>query len=193
MKRYILLSVLFLSVAITNIKAQSSINHLTFKNIPITGSLSNMINKLQASGYELKDSDDSSALFEGKFANEDCYIIVYTTKKSKLVYHVAIVFEGSNSWTLLKSDYTRLKKQLREKYNIKPNSTETFLSPYYEGDGYELQALKLSKCFYNSRFRLDNGTITLLISKEGVLLSYIDSYNESINEKEENDSAFDDL
>jgi hypothetical protein len=40
-----------------------------------------------------------------------------------------------------------------------------FDSPYFYGDGYELQAVGLEKCHYSALWEVENTTILLTISK----------------------------
>ena len=44
-----------------------------------------------------------------------------------------------------------------KKYGEPKDHFEFFSSPYYEGDGYELQALRKEKCNYISFWTLDKG------------------------------------
>lgn len=187
-----LLLILFVLFSI-GVNAQTE-SHLEFKGIPITGSVDNVMNKLKTQGYVLVDSNDEIAIVKGQFANEECEIIIAATPKSKQVYMVLVCFEEKESWWTLKSDYKKLKEQITAKYNVKPKSTERFIDPYYEGDGYELQALRKDKCRYHCEFKLTNGKIDILLSDEAsVYLYYTDAIGEKLNEQEENQSSYDDL
>lgn len=172
-----------------NINAQ----HLKFKGVEITGALSSMVGELKKMGYELISNDGSCAILSGEFANEDCYLSVYATPSSKQVHTIVVSFEKQDNWYSLKADYLKYKKQLREKYNVIPRSTEEFSSPYYEGDGYELQALKKSKCFYFSSFKLEYGTIKVIIIDDHVSLFYSDSIGDALYKNEKAKSAYEDL
>lgn len=171
-------------------------SHLKFKGIPITGTLDNMINKLEAQGYVLTESDNKAAILYGKFANEYCDIIVCVTPNTNIVYKIIVVFESVDNWWSLKSDYYKLKDQISSKYVVTATKeNETFFKPYYEGDGYELQALRNGKCVYYSKFNVDYGEIAVLISKIecGICLYYTDSIGDNLNKEEENQSSYDDL
>lgn len=190
------LKCLFIAISILccfNLNCQTKPDNFTFKDIPITGSLENMITRLKRQGYSLESQTNSTALLSGIFANEDCGICVYTTKKTKTVYSILVVFEEETSWYSLKSAYKKFKNQLTQKYKIAPDVTEEFVDPYYEGDGYEMQALRNRKCFYWSHFNFDNGTIKLVILDDRIALQYLDKKGNQINEKEENQSTMDDL
>ncbi len=152
-----------------------------------------MVRKLTNIGYKLSEQDNESAMFEGNFVNESCLVLVSTTPKSKEVYRISVLFEKQNNWYTLKSDYKELKSLLKTKYNVKPNSRESFIDPYYEGDGYELSATSNGKCFYFSTYKLDNGEITLAILDRRIIIDYEDNIGNSLNEQEENNKALDDL
>lgn len=185
-----------LLLIVTNIVAQTTNEGHTsieFKNTPISGTLTEMIKKMQALGYNLEEAADYVAIMEGKFANENCEIVLYASPKTKTMHSVIVNFSEQTSWYSLKAKYRKLKEQLTSKYNHTPKSTEYFADPYYEGDGYEMQALENEKCFYFSTFNFYNGKIGIYIVGNKVQLLYQDSKGKSINQKEENESAFDDL
>ncbi len=167
--------------------------HLKFKGIEITGTLDNVVKELKAMGYELEAIESDAAMLSGEFAGEDCDIVVYSTPISKQVYTILVSYEEEDSWYSLKADYLKFKRMFREKYNVIPKSTEEFHSPYYEGDGYEMQALRMSKCFYFSNFNVENGTIKVVILKDHVVLAYIDGFGDSLNEREKETNSFNDL
>lgn len=174
------------------LNAQEAKSHLCFKGVPITGRATNVIKKLQARGYILKENDDDVFLMTGKFANEKCEIYIFTTAISKEVYQIGVIFNESLNWKSLKDDYLKLKKLLKEKYDLS-SSIERFSEPYYDGDGHELTALKLGKGMYGSRFKVDNGSIFLVITSSRVNLVYTDKNGDLINDKESKDLISKDL
>ncbi|MBQ8222120.1 MAG: hypothetical protein IJZ87_02045 [Bacteroidales bacterium] len=190
MKKLVLILFVLFSIGV-NAQTES---HLEFKGIPITGSIDSMIDKLKVQGYELIEIEEDAAILEGKFANESCKLYVWRTPKTKIVYQILVKFDSKDSWWTLKSDYKKLKEQIRTKYNIKPDVTEGFLDPYYEGDGYELQAIRLGQSLHSSNFQLSEGKIMLLIMNSPcVRLYYVDAIGDALNEQEENQNSYDDL
>ena len=194
MKKFISFLTIFL--IFVNITAQTnsdSHKYLEFKNTPISGTLTEMVKKMQTLGYKLEEAADNVAIMEGSFANENCEIVLYASPKTKTMHSIIVNFNEQTSWYSLKAKYKKLKEQLTSKYNQTPKSSEYFADPYYEGDGYEMQALENEKCFYFSTFNFYNGKIGIYIVGNKVQLLYQDSKGKSINQKEENESAFDDL
>lgn len=169
--------------------------HLTFKGLSLTGPLDDFVSNLVSQGYTLKGSQTVGALLKGSFASEsDCTIAVLTTKRTHQVYCVAVSFEKKTSWSSLKIQYQEYKSMLSTKYGEPSKHIERFSSPYYEGDGYELQALRLDKCNYTSFYDLSNGSVMLTMSNDGsLILYYSDKEGNELNDREERMNAMSDL
>lgn len=66
--------------------------------------------------------------------------------------------------------------QFSIKYGSPTSHYEFFKDPYYDGDGYELQALELDKCTYFTIWKLDYGNISIQMSSNASLwISYEDA------------------
>ena len=159
--------------------------HMTFKDISMNCNLTTFVTKLEAIGYKKALLEDYGAVLKGSFAGKnDCTIMVLCTSNSKSVWKVAVIFPEQTSWSSLKSEYKSFKDSYIQKYG-KPDSYEFFSNPYYEGDGYELQALQLNKCTYSSFFDTPSGGIVLEIDKDkSVRVVYEDAINTEIRKKE---------
>lgn len=169
-------------------------NHLEFRGIPIDGHIDDFVRKMKAIGYVEGERTSSAVLMTGDFANHSVSIGILTTPKSHKVYTIAISFEKQSSWSSIKSRYFDFKELYTSKYGKPSKVIERFKDPYYEGDGYEMQALKLDKCTYASIFDLPNGKVYLgMGSDTTVSLFYVDSINDALNESEEKSSALDDI
>ena len=173
----------------------SAQEHLTFKGIPIDGSLTSFVEKLKAKGFTSVAVNSESAMMKGDFAGKICKTVIFATKKSKKVHSVIVEVETSNSWSTLKSTYNDYKSSLTTKYS-NGNSIERFLPPYEAGDGYEMSALRLDKCTYLTKFTTAKGDIVLTIGymEEGnVVLYYMDKVNTTLSEAEEKSLISSDL
>ena len=155
--------------------------HMTFKGVPMDCNLATYVAKLEAKGYKTVYTDETGSVLTGSFAGkDDCEIYVISTGVSKLVWTVVVYFPEETSWSSLKSEYNSFKQSYTGKYGV-PESYEFFSSPYYEGDGYELQALGVEKCTFASYFTTTSGNITLRIGKKGqVQVAYEDAINVEI-------------
>ena len=166
---------------------------MEFRGIPIDGNISSFVSQLNKLGY-VGAYEDGMAMLKGKFGGKEVTVAVYSTEKTNLVYQVIVVFPNETSWYTLKSNYRELKNSLSTKYGTPVNSNEYFNSPYYEGDGYEMSAVRLGKVHYTSRFSTPTGQITLTIFKEGApMIAYEDKINSEKKKTEEKSSIIDDL
>lgn len=167
---------------------------LKFKGFPISGSISDMITNLQNVGYKLEQRETEDAMLSGKFMNENCEILLSATPISKQIYHIAVKFDKVDSWFSLKSDYKKKRDLVKEKYNVSPTHVkEVFEEPYYEGDGYELQAFRVGKATFGSIYDILDGSISVFIFKDCVTILYTNKSNALLKDKEERNKALDDI
>lgn len=138
------------------------ISNLTFgqtvNGIELGKPLSETIAKVKAKGFVFQSSEASYTSYNGKIGNEKVNLTIYFTPKTKTVWKMLLVMlTPHKSWGSTLSDYNRYKKILVEKYGEPSDDYHFFSSPYYEGDGYEMQALYNEKCTYSAYFNLPNG------------------------------------
>lgn len=172
------------------------INHAKFKNIPINGSLKLFIQKMEEEGFKLDYifKDSRAVVMKGKFAGRSATVFILSTKKRDNVWKVSVDFDAEESWISLSNDYFKYKKLFTQKYGSPSSSCENFIKPYYEGDGYELQALQKGKCNYISFFNIPNGTAAVELTNEGsVRIGYEDNYNASLRSLEKTESTLEDI
>lgn len=167
-----------------SINAQS---HLTFKGLPILGDANEFALKLKDKGYTIVDSSDNFNFLTGTFAgHENVTIAVVGTPKTNTVYKVCVIFEKeTDSFSKLETQYKSLLNSYIDKYGKPEKSYDFFMSPYYKGDGYELQAVKKDKCRYISFFSVENGHLIIEIAKtQNVMVTYEDLDGASLCSKE---------
>lgn len=130
----------------------------------------------------------------GSFLNKTCEVWVYCTPVSRTTTKVIVYMPKDNSWSSLKSTYLTLKEQYTKKYGTPSDEFEFFSTPYYEGDGYETQALELEKCTYSTYWQVPYGVIGVSISEFlQIRLVYEDAHNIKIMEKESMQAAYDEI
>lgn len=167
--------------------------HLDFRGVPIDGHIDNFVSKMEGLGYTLDNKSDKSAKMSGQFTGRNVELWIFYTRKTHTVWKVVMYFD-EDSWSSLKSDYFEYKKLYTQKYGEPSSSYEFFSKPYYEGDGYELQALRKEKCHYLSLYKLDTGTIAVQISEfEQLKLAYEDEINSDLMTEEKNSAALDEI
>lgn len=183
---------LFLIFLFSFFLLESYSQHLTFKGIEIDGTLTEFIGKLQKQGFVLIDHFENGAILKGNFAGEESEIII-PCKENETVWTVVVNFSEKSTWYSLKSTYKSYKESLTIKYG-EGNSYEFFKSPYYEGDGYEMSAVKLEKCIYSTAFETKEGDIIVEISKEAnVRIFYEDNENYLKIKQKMEQQKYDDL
>ena len=129
----------------------------------------------------------------GTFTGKNVEVYIVLTPISKKVKSVIVFYPKDNSWSSIKYAYFKLKDSFKKKYPLE-KEFELFSDPYYEGDGYEMQAVRNDKCFYTSFFQPDLGKIMLHISKyEQLQVVYEDSINARIGSEEKESKVMDDI
>lgn len=167
--------------------------HMTFKGIPISGKILDFVSKMQDAGFVTEHIVDNAAIMSGIFVNKQCKIYIILTPKSKEVWKVSVVLPKINNWGDLKNEYYHFKEQFSLKYGEPSNSYEFFLTPYYEGDGFELQALRNKKCTYSSYWNINEGSIVVDINNENVCLTYEDKIGVDLFTGEDQENIQDDI
>lgn len=191
---------IFFIFAFLSTRSMSAQEHLTFKNIPIEGSVLAYVAKLEAVGFNLLSEDDGRiAILQGSFAGfDECTVYVIGSKSSKTVWKVAVSLPHQVSWSSTRSRYEDFKESYTAKYGKPTDSFEFFTDPYERGDGYELQAIKLEKGYYTTYWTLSVGTIIVDIrasnnSDGWVRLEYEDAAGVEIMNREKNKIIEDDI
>ncbi len=192
MKAKLLLLILFLFPLA--LLAQS--DHLTFKGVPIDGTLSQFSNQLVKKGFTKMFSERGQAVLQGDFAGyKNCYVAVSTLDNEDLVYMVGVMFPDLDQWSLLESNYTKLKEMLTTKYGKPIEVVEEFQSTFQpKTDNDKLHKLKFDECTYKSIFETDKGRVVLRISHESVMKCFVVlGYVDGINGLRAQDAAIEDL
>ena len=169
--------------------------HLTFKGVPITGTLVEYVAKMKKNGFTHIGTEDGIALLEGEFATyKGCVVGVSTLKQKDLVSKIAVIFPERKTWSSLLSNYVNLKELLTEKYGQPTESVEEFQGYTPEDDGSKFTHVLLGACNYYTTYETERGTIQLAIEHDGgskcfVKLAYFDRINSEVIKKQ----ALDDL
>lgn len=163
---------------------QESKTHIKFMGIELNNAVDLAMLDLQKKGFELLDIRKEGYALSGKYMNRNSTIMLHATPKSNNIYKVSIFFDEEKSWYGLKSEFLNIVKSYRTKYKC-IDSGRTFLEPYYEGDGFELQGVAKDKCCYFDKYQTEGGTIYIEISDlKCIKIQYKDSFNSKLNEKE---------
>ena len=191
-------STLLLTITVVIASAQTksdSSKHLSFKGVPIDGTLDEYISKIKKGEFEHKGTKDGVAFLNGEFASyKNCVVAVSTMKQKDLVSKIGVMFAERETWSALSGNYFNLKELLTEKYGAPSESIEEFQNYTPEDDGSKFTQVQLGSCKYYSTYETEKGTIQLSIehadiTKCFVKLMYFDKINSEVVKKQ----ALDDL
>ena len=194
-----ILTTLFCLLLIATSFAQSktdTIKHMTFKGVPIDGTLNEYVSKMKQSGFILIGTEDGVAMLKGDFAAyKDCVIGVATLKGKDLVSKITVIFPTRETWSTLASNYFNLKELLTEKYGEPSEIVEKF-DTYSEpdDDNSKMHAVGMNNCKYHTTFELETGSIQVSIGNDGFSSSFVIlSYYDKVNSEKIRQKAIDDL
>ena len=178
----------FCYLLISTLSISQTPQHLSFKGVPIDGTLAEYVSKMKQSGFTLISTEKETAILTGDFAGyKDCYVGVSTLKEKDLVYKIGVLFPESKTWSSLSGNYFNLKQMLSEKYGNSSDTVEKFHNSYTEADddNSKMFEVGMDRCKYYSIWRTEKGEIQLSIEHDGsfncfVKLMYVDKINSDI-------------
>lgn len=177
MKRF--LFSIALTLVVFSVYAQE---HLTFKGIPIEGSMSSFCQKLQSKGFIKLASNNNITLFSGDFTGQQATIGVSSTDDGKNVCHVGVLFNSIDDWSTLVKTYTYYKELYIKKYG-NPTLNEEYNPSLSDNNRSLMYELINGTATYTSAWEVVGGTIELSIIKSdpygtgAVIISYRDAMN----------------
>lgn len=187
--------ILLTMLLLAGLSAAAQTGHLTFKGVPIDGTLNEFVGKLKQKGFTQLGKEQGMAILEGDFASfKGCTVAVYE-HESGLVNRVGVMFPERDTWSLLYNDYSKLKEMLTQKYGKPSEETEEFQSySTPRDDNSRMHEVRMDRCKYICDFTTEEGVIELRIAHNSVtscfvVLVYVDAENESKVQS----SAIDDL
>lgn len=171
--------------------------HLTFKGVPIDGTLKEYVEAMKKAGFIYKEkTSDGSAILTGDFAGyKNCSIKVSTLHNCDVVNKIFVQFPDKNTWSSVIGDYEQLKSLLTKKYGKPQKCSERFTN--YKGNNNYLimHSLHAGEYEWHTTFLTELGDVELSIIEGtqymtgAVRLTYYDK----INSVKVNNSAIDDL
>ncbi len=194
MKKFIV-SFALMVIALTSY-AQSNSEHLTFKGVPIDGTLSEYVAKMKGAGFKYIGEQDGTAILQGDFAGfNGCIIGVATLKSTNRVNTIGVIFPEQNDWADLENSYEHLKSMLTEKYGEPSECVEKFQGySHPQTDNDKLYQLKMDECTWYTIYSTSKGDIQLSIDNQSVMSCFVMlRYFDKINTDAVRAQAMDDL
>lgn len=156
--------------------------HLSFKGIPITGSMTEFCKSLTQKGFTKIRTQDNATIFSGDFTGKSATIVVWATDNGKTVLSLAVFFDACEEWNLLTNTYDYYKELYSRKYGnpnfckeSNPANLDTNTSLMYE--------LSQGTVVWASQWQPTGGSIELAIEKANgylqgwVVIRYHDTLN----------------
>lgn len=191
-------SLLFAVIVMTGFAQvkQDTSQHLTFKGVPLDGTLDQYVLKMKQTGFKHLSTKDGTAMLQGDFAGyKDCYVGVSTLKQKDLVYKIGVIFPEKETWSTLSGNYFDLKQLLTEKYGKPSDVLEKFdtrIEP--RDDNSKMYEVQFDRCKYYSVWTTDKGEIQLSIDHNSVTSCFVKlAYFDKINGEAIKKQALDDL
>lgn len=155
---------------------------LSFKGIPIEGSMSDFCQKIRTKGFTPVDNDNNITIFTGEFTGRNATVGVTASDDGKNVFAVVVLFDPSDEWNTLVNTYDYYKTLYTRKYNSPASSVEN--NPASLNSNVALMSeLYQGTVSYFSIWEVTGGDIQLSIEKssdfyEGmIMIRYRNSKN----------------
>jgi len=188
----------FLAVIISISTFAQTSEHMSFKGVPIDGTLNEYVAKMKQSGFQYLGSEDGTAMLKGDFAGyKNCHVGVTTLNKMDLVHKIGVIFPKQETWSRLFSNYSDLKQMLTEKYGNPNDEVELFDVKSFQlplDDNMKMHEVGMDNCKFYTVWKTDKGEIQLSIDHSGFTSSFVEIvYFDKINSAIINEKAKDDL
>jgi hypothetical protein len=156
-----------------------------FDGIQISGDFNSTLEKFKSKGYIAEDTSVYGAILN--FKNMEVYL--FKTPKTNKVYKAVVYLSEKNNWADLKSEFIEYTTLFNNRYGGKTQESEYFKSPYYDGSGDEIKAVKNEKCKYWSYWASVKGANYYIgISRYSkIKIVYENNANLLLNSQEEPD------
>lgn len=165
--------------AVISLMAQE---HLSFKGIPIEGSMTAFCQKLKAKGFTSIGGENNLTLFTGDFTGRNATVGVTATDDGKDVFAVVVLFDPSGEWNALVNTYDYYKDLYTRKYG-KPSISKEKNPALSDSNTALMAEVHQGTVVYGSAWEVTGGDIQLSIEKSSgvykgmVMIRYRDSQN----------------
>lgn len=169
--------------------AMGAQEHLSFKGIPIDGSVKDFCEQLKAKGFTYVSSENNYMLFEGDFTGQNVHVGVASADGGESVFAVGVIFEPNGEWKELVKIYDHYKDLYTRKYG-KPTISKEKNSCSLDVNWCLIGALNEGTVEWSSSWEVTGGTIDLSIKKAAydkgaIVIRYRDA--QSMKAKVQND------
>ncbi len=178
-------------IALLAAVSASAQEHLSFKGIPIEGSVVSFCQKLKAKGYTQIAKQQNTTFLSGDFTGLKATVGVVASEETNNVFGVMVFFDPSTEWNVLTSTYEHYKALYTRKYG-QPTVVEESIPERSNSNTCLMYNLNQGLITYRCVWNVTGGEIEVLISnysdivdKGMVNIAYRDAIN--IAEKQNKD------
>lgn len=159
-----------------------------FDGVSISGDFNTALQKFKSKGY-VAETFPEGAVLKGRVASNDIEVYLFKTPKTHKVFKASVYLPKKNNWNDLKYQFNSYHNLFLEKYGKTTDRFQFFSNPYYEGDGYEMQAVENEKCTYSSYWsNLEGASYSVEITKyRQVKITYENDELFRLKDKESSD------
>lgn len=156
--------------------------HLSFKGIPIEGSMTSFCQKLKDQGLTEIGTTNNVTMFVGNFTGRQASIGVSATSNGKNVLGVIVIFDSSDEWKTLVNTYDYYKGLYTRKYGNPSDCIENNPSRH-DSNTFLMSELAKGTVNYASSWEVTGGEIELSIEEATtplngtVVIKYLDAQN----------------
>lgn len=137
-----------------------------FLGIKPSGSKAVTINQFKAKGFWISGEESNMGTpMKGKLNGQLIELNIVYTPITKTVCKFSIYMPEQTSFYYLKQEYEKYVDLFTSKYGSSSNKYAYFKDPYYDGDGYELQAVTNEKAVFASFWLGDTMNLGVTMSK----------------------------
>ena len=153
--------------------------HLTFKGIPIEGSMTSFCQKLKTKGFTQIGKNNNVTIFTGDFTGRTATVGVGASDDGKNVFSVIVFFDASDEWNILVDTYNYYKDLYTRKYGEPSASIEKNPS-LRESNTAKMHEVHQGTATWDTDWYVTCGTIKLSIEKttgiyEGMVIINVSS------------------
>ncbi|MDE5836200.1 MAG: hypothetical protein K2H50_04255 [Paramuribaculum sp.] len=182
-------TVLLTLFLVCSVLCSSAQEHLSFKGIPIEGSMHSFCQKLKGKGFTQIGTDGNISLFAGDFTGRNATVGVVAADNGQDVFSVGVLFDESDSWNTLVNTYDYYKDLYVEKYG-KPSQCVEKNPSHSDSNTSLMLELFQGRVTYGCLFEVPGGKIQISIEQASfngghVMIKYQDSQN--VNAKRQSD------
>lgn len=174
----------------------SNSNHLTFKGVPIDGTLEDFVSEMGKAGFTYIAEENGAAVLQGDFAGfKNCKIYVTTLHGIDIVNAITVIIQCGNDWSNIEHKYRILNELLTEKYGEPTENTEKFYSSFAPTSNQDkFIALATDNCDFKTVYDTPKGKITVFMDYDYSLEAFLNlKYSDKTNSDNLRAKVIDDL